>query len=659
MIKKFLLIGVVVAVLALVVRLPGLGTFMTADEEQWMLRSATFWHEVLQGNLGGTFLTTHPGATAMWIVGVGIVYQENQLGYAIDTSNIRDFRLAATLPMVVTLSSLIGVVALVIGWLVGRETAVMAGVLLAVEPYLVGMSQIAHLDMLLALLMLLAMLFLLVSLTERRPFLWLLGAGVATGLAMGVKTLPALWLWVVFAAVYLVQYRRGLSFRYGTLVRKFLFVAGAALLTLVTVWPTLIVKNDWWRSVEHDAVSVVTQEHVAFSEDDNLSAPASFYLHSVISRLSPFTLILAVGAAITMVRFIWRVHYVSPTAWLAFYAIGYVMLISLAAKKADRYTLPALVVIVVLAGWALVLSWFVVQSRWPRVFDSRWRFATMGIVGISLLGQLLIWSPYVIAYINPLVPVPHITQQGWGEGLDEAARRLNQHPLIDKLSVASWYPSVFATYFNGKTFSLSSRHDERIGFVVLYRNMQGRGEDTIASNVLEEFRDKTPIFTVDILDTPYVWVYDTIGLFYFDQHSGELTSEMEVGQTVKAPSDNWQKIDIGMVTFSGRENTHDVILHVRESVNSESDIRTVRINASDIRDSDWQSFVFKSIKNSGDKNFYVAITSPTSVPGNAIGVRFAGADILPGEMMLRRRALREGENNTMFLRSDSDLAYRF
>ena len=61
---KMMLMAALVAMLALALRWPGLGSFMTVDEEQWMLRSGDFWHQLFRnGNAGGTFMSTHPGAT--------------------------------------------------------------------------------------------------------------------------------------------------------------------------------------------------------------------------------------------------------------------------------------------------------------------------------------------------------------------------------------------------------------------------------------------------------------------------------------------------------------------------------------------------------------------------------------------------------------------
>ncbi|MFH1354147.1 MAG: glycosyltransferase family 39 protein [bacterium] len=651
---------VALGLLALVVRLPGLGEFMTVDEENWMLRSGTFWHELFRlSDPSGTFLTTHPGATTMWLTGTGVFWQEARLGFDIDTSNLRYFRLAATLPLALATSVLIGLATWLLVRLLNWGVAAMAGLLLAVDPYLTGMSQVAHLDALLALFMLASMLAFFVG-KRGQKLQYLVLAGVMAGLAMGTKFLPALWLWLFFALVLIFQQPRQQVF--SRLLRALGFMFGVAALTLYVTWPALWVSDDFMRSFNRDVPAIITQEHVALELSQDPIEPESFYLRTMLGRSTPFVLLLTVGMLVSAARFWMRKREVPQAAWLFVYAIGFLVLMTLAAKKADRYAMPALVVLPVLAGWGFAIAWQIIRSRsfGNRIFSSLIpRPGPLVVLVILLLiTQVLAWSPYAIAYNNPYLPnIRPLPQQGWGEGLDAAARLLNNHPLIDELIIASWYPGVTETYFNGKTMSLSSRDDERVGYVVTYRNMAGRAPDDIASNVLDEYQDKNPVHTIKIGGQEYVEIYEVMGLHYFPQHVGELAGDMEVGQEIMISENNWSAIEIGMANFSSRQNTKDVFLHVRDSVNATDDLRTVKINAAQIKDSTWHRFEFEPIADSAGKTFYVALTSPDSIKGDAVTVRFVSKNILPGQMLLRRQALKGGEMNSDFLRG-GDMAYR-
>jgi hypothetical protein len=312
----------------------------------------------------------------------------------------------------------------------------------------------------------------------------------------------------------------------------------------------------------------------------------------------------------------------------------------------------------ILAGWGWGVVLINVKKRKSGVVNYIKVYKVLsGVVGVLMFVQVLAWIPQAVAFEDSLLDVRPLSQQGWGEGLEEAANWLNQHSLADRLVVASWYPGVMRTYFNGQTMSLSSRDDERVGYVVLYRNMYGRAMDDVATNVLDEFDSKEPVFVYYIDGKPYVWIYEKLGLHYFPKHVGEITEEVEVGQTVLIREDGWNGVDIGMANFSSRRNTENIIFHVKEDIESESDIYTVEVNASEINDGDWQRFNFPAIEDSMGKSYFISITSPASKKGNAITVRFVDRDVLEGRMMLRRRELREDESNTDFFR-DNDLAYR-
>jgi len=179
----------------------------------------------------------------------------------------------------------------------------------------------------------------------------------------------------------------------------------------------------------------------------------------------------------------------------------------------------------------------------------------------------------------------------------------------------------------------------------------------VATNVLDEFRDKDPVKVIYVMGKPYAWIYEQLGLPYFPKHIGELVSGVEVGQEIVIKNDEFGYVEVGMATFSSRSNNKDVVLHVKESADASEEIRTVVVNASDITDSEWHRFEFDPIGGAKGKTYYISITSPSSVVGNAVTVRFSDDDIVNGRMLLRRKVLGSNEVNSSFFR-DGDLAYR-
>lgn len=660
---KYILAVILIAVLALAVRLPGLGQFMTVDEETWILRSSEFYEKLLAGDPAGTFITTHPGTPLMWLAGAGVQLRERQLGTGVDTSNIQEFRMYALLPVVIATSLLLGIIGALLMRLFGQLSGGIGTTLLVLDPYLLGLTQIVHVDALLALCMLGGFLCFLVAIfkSKRDNVPILIAVGIFTGLALSTKLLAALWLPVGFAGLLFIRTlpRPWNTWRY--CLRTLGIIVTTASLVFVALWPAAWAKTDNLdQYIARDAATVATDEHVAIAISDEPIAPASFYGRTVLGRVTPIHQVFAIAVSIGAVIYAWRTKSISALFWMLMYGVGFLILITFIAKKSDRYALPALVVFPVLTGWGIAWVVTFAQRRWPLMVRNPQTFLGAILGGVILLqvAGLSAWHPYPIAYNNPLFPnVRSLTQQGWGEGLDAAARWLNEHPLGDKLFVSSWYPSVFAAYFDGKTMSLSSRDDHRVSFLVAYRNMGGRAPDDIASNVLDELKGKQPVHTIEIRGIPYVWIYEanTLGLYY--RHVGEIINTVEVGQIIPIAIDNWNVIEIGMATYSDRNNMHDVRLEIYEHIDDEDPIRIATVNAADIENESWQAFEFEPIQNSSGRTYYVAVRSPSSVPGNAVTVRYVDADLAAGEMVFFREALKAGQTKSMF-RRPGDIAYR-
>ena len=121
---------------------------------------------------------------------------------------------------------------------------------------------------------------------------------------------------------------------------------------------------------------------------------------------------------------------------------------------------------------------------------------------------LLQSHPYYISYINPYGTERGLTRVGLGEGLDKAFFYLNEKPNAEKLVVASWYDSTANLYFDGTIKDIPFYEDPDVDYVVTYRNMYGRAEDSIATEVLNHFEDTEPEKVLYIHGLPFAWVYN-------------------------------------------------------------------------------------------------------------------------------------------------------
>ncbi len=491
------IIPVSIGVLALLARWPGLGQYMTVDEEAWMLRSAQYWQAIRAMDPASTFVTTHPGAPLMWLAGAGEVVQETRLGVTVQPGNLQHFRKAAVLPVSLAAAGMIGIAAFMLTILGGAPVGWLAGIFLALDPYLAGATQIVHLDGLLALFMLNSWLAWMVW-WQKQKWRWLVGAGIWFGLAAATKLILALWL-VPMMMGWVVWKLWGKSGKINIMLRTLGTVIGVAGLVFWVAWPAAWVKADMSRSFTRDIGTAVTWEHVELDAGTDAIQPATFYMRTALGRSTPLVLFGWVAALIVIVR---KQKHSQEMVWMYVYAIGFLVIMTWAAKKADRYALPALVVGPVLTGW--VTAKITLARR-----KKTWQGFAIGVVVFLSVWTWANWrDSYLIAYNNSLLPeIRPLSQQGWGEGLEAAAAWLNAQTEAEQLTVASWYPQVLQTYFRGEVVSLAARENEHVDYIVTYRNMGGRGEDTLASQALAAMKDVVPVEVIKVHDVPYVWIY--------------------------------------------------------------------------------------------------------------------------------------------------------
>jgi len=213
-----------IGVLALAFRLPALDVFLTADETRWTCRSANFWHALEAGRLADTYQKEHPGVITMWLGGLGLP-RDAASDWATACREVPASKLVEETPEPaldvivgrlfqgrarVALATGLGVAAMV--WLaaglLGIGPAVLGGLLLAADPFLIAHGRVLHLDGVTTTLMTLALLSLLTWLHRGRRGRYLLLAGALAGLG-AVNKSPALFMAPMAGLLLLVDAVRG------------------------------------------------------------------------------------------------------------------------------------------------------------------------------------------------------------------------------------------------------------------------------------------------------------------------------------------------------------------------------------------------------------------------------------------------------------------
>ena len=131
----------------------GMTLFITPDEDNWMRRTGNFAQGLERGDFRRTYQSGHPGVTTMWIARLGAGPEVSRLaGVTVQDRPVTrepgfmDLLIRARRAMIVVNALvLVGIVAL--AWrLAGFWPALLGGVILALDPFVVAHTQVVHLD---------------------------------------------------------------------------------------------------------------------------------------------------------------------------------------------------------------------------------------------------------------------------------------------------------------------------------------------------------------------------------------------------------------------------------------------------------------------------------------------------------------------------------
>jgi 4-amino-4-deoxy-L-arabinose transferase-like glycosyltransferase len=477
----FRLFPILLFLLSFLPRLAAIERYITPDELIWVYRSIQFREALLDGRWADTVVAGHPGVTTTWLGALSMTLQlrlmpASRAAYdwlttmAVFTPDnvVALDRLAQFLSggrVAVALVNSLGIVGvyLLARRLWGETAAVVVGLFLAFDPFLVGLSGLFHVDGLSATFVTLSLLALLVGLragrstaTGGRSWPWLALAGATAGLAVLSKTPTLLLLPVTGLALLwsLVRDRHTpLRERLWAFLRNGVLWAAAFIVVAALLYPAL------WASPAAvlATLSGSANRHLdeALRETFFLGRAAFdhgplFYPVVLFWRLSPVVWLALLPAVWLVVarrrRGIWP-PVTFPTLLLAFWAVAFLLTITPAAKKFDRYILPAVPALLLLAA----VAWAGWAGRKPNA--RRW------LLALIVSAQVLYWlfyAAYPLTAYNPLVGGPRtaaaVLPVGWGEGISAAGRWLaaSRSEVATERAIAGVAPSL-APFFPGQT----------------------------------------------------------------------------------------------------------------------------------------------------------------------------------------------------------------
>lgn len=498
--------------IALGPRIFGLGRGLTTDEAyQWQDRSVRFLAAVSKGDFAATLITGHPGVTTMWLGSLGLlgeqIIQNPKLPFELHLPFMR-------LPVACATS-----LAIVLGfWLLqqsgGQKLAFSSAFLWATDPFLVAHSRLLHVDALLTMLMLLAQLALIAACFPAKSkatapkFSLLLLAGAATGLAQVSKATAALLIPSGFLILFTWYWPKRQQLKaLRQLILAFGVWGGMALVTAFGAWPAL-----WVKPVA--AVGKVVNEVLGNGGEPqkgnfllgqsyiSTEPGALFYPITLFARATPWV-IIGLSAFIWAVFVRWeRIKRQKDVFFLiSASSLLLILALTLVPKKFDRYALPAVPLLQILAATGLL---------WLREkIPARAKNAATLAISSAAVAVLMWYHPYYLAYYNPLLggsaQAAKLVPVGWGEGLDQAAVWLNAQPDLAEGEVATWSPPTLRPYLQAKTTWQSELSSGKVQYLVVYLNQVQNQKET---HLFQSFYLRcNPVKIIKIHEIEYAWIY--------------------------------------------------------------------------------------------------------------------------------------------------------
>lgn len=339
--NKKIILALVIA-FYLFTRLPFLGIDMTnSDAARWHRRSERFLTAIKQLDFASTYQHYQPGVTIMWINSVTkFVVGNFQKDPAMTLENADWFPIIDGISKAVLVFILLGLLLLqifLISKLFNSSVALGYGVLISVEPYMIGIDRWFHLTSLETYLAFTSFLLLL-HWRQHKIIKYLLLSGVFLGCSILSKltTLVLVPLFILFIFYW---------------ERKIKFVALYALVLLASLF--LLFPAFWVNGINvvGNLVSAITN---AVSNDiraDELSSSLRIIFYPVVLafKLSPLTLLFFVFALFSFKK----IKSNTNALYIFGYFCYYLLFLTIPEKKIDRYALVLIPPIVLICSYYL------------------------------------------------------------------------------------------------------------------------------------------------------------------------------------------------------------------------------------------------------------------------------------------------------------------
>ncbi len=555
------LLAVGLVVLTAAPRLTALNQYLIVDEADRWRWAKDFVAALSRGDLAATLVGDgYPGIVPVWAESLWILLEAGRRslleGGWIGQAGLYQlfhewdrpaYLMQQRLPIVLLNTALALALVWAVWRLFGRRVALIAGILIALDPFYLSDSRVNRAEAVIAGLMTLSMLALIFY--QRQPrWRYVIISGIFGGLSFLTKIqalaiLPAIGL-VGVIIFYGRRKAEGGKRKLSSFIPTpysllptayFLLLWGAAAgLTWFLLWPAMwvrpldtlsLVYDYTTRKVGAEGVNLFFLGQTYADSDPGLI----FYPFVLLMRITPLALL---GLTFCVQRLMFNVQRTThqsrrppggaPRLLLIFILI-YALVMSLGSHKQDRYLLPIFPALDILAAIGWVWLWAGWQARSQKYSIGRAEISnspppsslppsSLLPTALLLLQLLTIFPhhPYYYSYFNPLMgggqTAVRTMRIGWGEGMDQVGAYLAAKPNSRNLTVSSRFTHNMLGFKGDLISLLPDGRWTQADYIVLYiQQVQRRQEPSPA--FIDYFMARLPEKIITIGGIDYAWIY--------------------------------------------------------------------------------------------------------------------------------------------------------
>lgn len=564
-------------------RLTSLNQYLIVDEADRWRWAKNFVNALSRGDLAATVGEVgYPGLVPIWAETVWIWLEAGRRSllegrwigeaglYLILHEWDRSVNLFQQRLPLVLLNTLLTLLIIWLVWrLFGRWIGLLAGLLIALDPFFLTDSRVNRADALITALMTLSILALIFYDRQRR-WRWLIASGGFAGLAFVTKIQALAMLPAIGLILLVIWSRRGSphpnprpqgegtpglpslplgrgaggddsfeksSSPYSLLptlfsllptAYSFLLWAITAAIVWYLLWPAMWVQPLAALGSVYDLATMKVGEEGAdlfFFGQAHADPGPLFYLFVFLMRLTPLAFL---GFIIYVLRLTFyglrsSSHSLRSTIdirssiILLIYIALYTIAMIPSTHKQDRYLLPIFLCVDILAALGWVEGWQWLKSKIESngkslTRPSSLRLSTILLAGFALLQFITVLPhhPYYYSFFNPLLgggqTAVRTLRIGWGEGMDQVGEYLAAKPNSRDLVVASRFTHNMLGFKGEQISLLPDGRWTQADYIVLYiQQVQRRQEPS--PGFIDYFQARPPEKVITIAGIDYAWIY--------------------------------------------------------------------------------------------------------------------------------------------------------